>query len=59
MSVQVEKLEKNISKSLGEVEIKYVYNPEGRKLLIQSRRFSFVNLNIRSIYKGLKVNKYE
>ena len=49
----------NLKKSLGSMEIKFVHNQEGRKLLVKARRRSFISINTNRINKRQKVTKYD
>jgi hypothetical protein len=53
----VEIFKRHLKKALGEIDLKYAYSEDGRKLLVKCKKKSFLSLNARMIDKMQKVNK--
>ena len=50
----VETFKQNLIKSIGNIDIKYVYSEEGRKLLVKCQKESFISRNDKYINKRQK-----
>ena len=49
----------HLKNSIGNMDIKYVYSEEGRKLLVTARKKAFITQNAKKIKKRQKVTKYD
>jgi hypothetical protein len=55
----VKVFKENLKKSIGNMEIKYAYSDEGRKLFIKCRTLSFITKNDKKINKRQRVTKFD
>ena len=58
-SKTVETFKRNLVHSIGDIDIKYVYSEEGRKLLVKCRKNSFITRNDKYINKRQRVTKFD
>jgi hypothetical protein len=58
-SKNVETFKRNLQHSIGDIDVKYVYSEEGRKLLVKCRKNSFITKNDKHINKRQRVTKYD
>lgn len=58
-SQNVSVLKEHLKKSLGNMEIKYAYSEEGRKILVKARKEAFITQNAKKLRKRQKVTKFD
>ena len=50
---------KQLKKSIGNLDIKYAYSEDGRKLLVKARKKAFITQNAKKLKKRQKVSKFD
>ncbi len=55
----VKVFKENMKKSIGSMDVKYVYNEDGRELLYKCRKKSYISINANRVKKRQKVTKFE
>lgn len=58
-SQNVKIFKEHLKKAVGNMEIKYAYSEEGRKLLVKARKKAFITQNAKKIKKRQKVTKFD
>ena len=50
---------KQLKKSISNLDIKYAYSEDGRKLLVKARKKAFITQNAKKLKKRQKVSKFD
>ena len=59
MAKNVSIFKKQLKKSIGNLDIKYAYSEDGRKLLVKARKKAFITQNAKKLKKRQKISKFD